>query len=108
MTLTDRQRHTLYAALRSWQEMRKGNPPSSGALKQWHDLASDGGRLKILSDDEIHELLGLLAEREPKTKEFKKLRIVEWLRSGEFGSCTTVQQMLHQAGGMLDGMGTYD
>ena len=65
MILDDRQRHTMYAALRCWLLARDNKPVHVKDLKT---LATNGGRLKEMTNREVESLLGTLVQSEVGSK----------------------------------------
>jgi hypothetical protein len=105
MILDDRQRHTMYAALRCWLLACDSNPVHVRDLKA---LATNGGKLKEMTNREVETLLGALVHAESESKPAKAsnaLKVKDWLQKENFNTTDihTVQDILDQAGNMLDG-----
>jgi hypothetical protein len=105
MILDDRQRHTMYAALRCWLLARGSNPIHVKDLKA---LATNGSKLKEMTGREVEALLGALVHSDNESKPAKPLntlKVKEWLQEEDFNTkeIRTVQDILDQAANMLDG-----
>jgi hypothetical protein len=104
MTLTDRERATLVAALRSWQRSQTANAPQGVVLMDQADVHDAGTPLTAGEVDELCQRMASPPENPLAFDARQPLAVKRFLRSGEFeaGSVRSVHDLYEQAGGMLD------